>query len=392
MSYTLKGRVQSRLVAALLPLVVACGLAVGLPAWWPLGLAALMLGVGLTLDVLVYDLIDYQPGWLALPLGLVELALVMGLVRALDFTPPLAGALAFFLGAWLLSQALAHAGYPLFWLAYAERGGELGRAGTAALGVAAVTLSAAGATAWAMQPPTVRLAAGVHQGPLVLDRPQRLVGEPGTVIAGGIVIRANHVIVRDVTVEGGEYGIDVDNAHHVLLERVHVRGARLDGIHVRRSRVSIRDCEIVSASGGFTQGIDISFSLHRGMSVVERCLVRGGQQGIVTHSAMVMVRHNEVRETTLRGIDMTEMSMGEIHRNRVSDTLGIGIFCGDYSHCEIDDNSVSDVRPDHASGDTARMGVAIQSHYWAQATLGDNTISRSPGGIGAFVGGTIERK
>ena len=40
--------------------------------------------------------------------------------------------------------------------------------------------------ALAMQPPTVRLSAGVHEGPLVLDRAQHLVGEPGAVVRGGI--------------------------------------------------------------------------------------------------------------------------------------------------------------------------------------------------------------
>ena len=41
-----------------------------------------MVGVGLALDVLVYDrALDYQPGWLALPLGALELGLVTALAR-----------------------------------------------------------------------------------------------------------------------------------------------------------------------------------------------------------------------------------------------------------------------------------------------------------------------
>src|SRR5438093_9303354 len=102
MSYTLRGRLESRLVATLLPLLAACILAAVLPSWWPVELASLMLGVGLTLDGVVYDrLLDYQPGWLALPLGLLELGLVLGLVQLLSIEAPLGPALAFYAGSWV---------------------------------------------------------------------------------------------------------------------------------------------------------------------------------------------------------------------------------------------------------------------------------------------------
>ncbi len=391
MSYTLRGRVHSRLAASLLPLLVACALAVALPAWWPLGLVALMLGVGLVLDVLVYDLIDYQPGWAALPLGLVELALVMALVRALDWAPPLVPALALFVGSWLVAQGLGHAGLPLLSLSYAEDGGELGRAGVALLAVTAVVLTAAAGVGWAGLPPTVRLAAGVHEGPLVLDRPQTLVGRPGTVVRGGIVIRSDHVIVRDLTVEGGENGIDVDTSHSVKLEDVVVRGALLDGIHVRRSRVTIEGCTVESPPG-FTQGIDISFSLDWGMSVVEECVVRGGREGIVTHSAMVEVRDNRVSGTELRGIAMAEMSMGGIDGNLVSGALGVGIFCGDYSECEIERNRVRATRPDLVSGDRTRAGIAIQAQFGAKAELHRNDVAGNPTGVAAFADAEVRHR
>src|SRR6188472_3665783 len=118
MSYTLRGRLESRLGAVLVPVLVACALAAALESWWPVELAALMLGIGLALDVLVY-----QPGWVGALLGVVELGLVMAAVQALSIDAPLAAALAFYAGAWVLAQILGHAGYPLLWLSYAERGG-----------------------------------------------------------------------------------------------------------------------------------------------------------------------------------------------------------------------------------------------------------------------------
>ena len=170
------------------------------------------------------------------------------------------------------------------------------------------------------------------------------------------------------------------------------RERELDGIHVRRGQVEIRDCTIRSLPGAYTQGIDISFGFDLKPSLVERCTVVGGLEGIVTHFALVMIRDNHVSNTELRAITMTEMSMGSIEDNEVDGALGVGIFCGDYSHCEIEDNAVSDVRPDRASGDYMRQGVAIQAHYGAEAELDGNEVVRSPGGIAAYVDATIDHE
>jgi parallel beta-helix repeat protein len=99
------------------------------------------------------------------------------------------------------------------------------------------------------------------------------------------------------------------------------------------------------------------------------------------------VKHNHVSDTTLRGITMGEMSMGEISHNTVAGALGVGIYCVDSSECEIVHNTVLGTRID-PSGDVMRAGVAIESVYNAQATVHDNVVSASPGGIKAF-GGTV---
>ena len=337
-----------------------------------------------------HRLLPYQPGWAALPLGLLELGLTMVAVWLLEVNPPLYAALGFFAGSWLVLQVLAHAGLPLLRLSWPEDGGELGRAGPPLAAAAPIALLAIVGTAWAVEPPTVHLAAGIHQGPLVLDHAQTVTGEPGTIVRGGIVITADDVTVRNVTVRGGQYGINVEHADSVELEDVVVEGAQLDGIHVRRSQIEIRDCTIRSLPAAYTQGIDISFGFDLKPSLVERCTVVGGLEGIVTHFALVMIRDNHVSNTELRAITMTEMSMGKIEDNEVDGALGIGIFCGDFSHCEIEDNAISDVRPDHASGDYMRQGVAIQAHYGAEAEVDGNEIARSPGGIASYVDATID--
>lgn len=389
MSYTLRGRIETRLAGALLPVLLAAALSPVLHKWWPLELAGLMLAIGLALDAGAYHrLLPYQPGWAAVPLGLVELALTMAAAQALDLGAPLRPALLFFAGSWLLAQMLVHAALPLLHLTWPEDGGELGRAGPGLATAAPAALAAVLGIAWAVEPPTVRLEAGVHAGPLVLDHAQTVVGEPGAVVEGGIVVTADDVTLRDLTVRGGEYGIEVRDAESVEIDGVVVESAALDGINARQSEVEIRDCEIRSLPGAATQGIDISFASTLPASLVEDCVVVGGSEGIVSHLANVMVRDNRVRSTELRGIAVTEMSMGEVEDNLVEDALGVGIFCGDYSHCSIEDNRVTGMRED-PSGNPTRAGLGLVAHYGAVATVGGNTLERPPA---SFIGARIETR
>jgi Right handed beta helix region len=385
-SYTLRGRIESRLAAAFLPAAVVAGYSLVVERWWPIELVGLMLAVGLVLDAAVYHrLLPYQPAWLALPLGALELGATMALAYALGVRAPLAQALALFAGAWLVAQLLAHAGFPLAHLTYADEGGELGRAGRALWAAAPVALAATVGVAWATQPPTVRLSAGVHQGPLVLDRSQRLIGEPGAVVRGGIVITADDVTVKGVSVLGGDVGISVRDSLRVVLEDVSVMGAAHDGIQARLSQVTIRDCSVLAPAGDHAQAIDISFAMELPHSHVERCHVGGGfLEGIATHFAMVDLRSNRIEGTTLRGIAMTEMSMGVIEGNVVRDALGVAVFCGDWSHCEIEDNAIVGTRPDRASGARSRMGYAIQASYHAHAELEGNALVGNPHATGTF--------
>jgi hypothetical protein len=279
---------------------------------------------------------------------------------------------------------LVLAGY--FGLGFGRRAWPLSRrlGVVPAAATVAVLMIAPVAGAWAMRTPTTTLKAGVHEGPLVLDRKQALIAEPGAVVRGGIVITADGVTVRGVTVVGGDYGIVVDGAKNVLLDDVHVRGVAMDGINVRRSHVRIRDCSVSTFRSEYGQGIDISFAADLPPSVVENCELTGGQEGIFVDSVNALVRQNRVRGARLRGITVTEMAMATVAQNEVERSLGIGIFCSDYSHCEIHENRILDTRLDHSSSDSMRKGYAIVSHYWSHATLRDNEVSDSPGGIGSF--------
>ena len=384
MSYTLNGRIESRLAAAVPALLVA----LALHRWWAIELVALMLAVGLLLDVLVYHrALAYQPGWVAVPLGALELGVVIAGMHALHIAAPLRWALGLYALAWLSGSSQD--------MLSSRACGSSTASPAASSDVSARSRHSPSSSivvgglggAYAVRPPTVHLHGVVH-GPLVIRHAQTLVG--GTV-QGGILIRADHVTLRDVTVEGGENGIDVLGSQHVMLDGVHVSGVALDGIHVRQSSVMIRDCTVTAPKGPWVQGIDISFSMDKAMSMVEGCTINGVREGIVTHMTMVDVEHNTIGDTSLRAITMGEMSMGAIRHNDVRGARGVGIFCVDHSECEIEHNTVVDTHVD-PGGDPTRSGVAIEAHYFAQATLKDNTVAASPGGIAAFDQSTLTHK
>ena len=133
--------------------------------------------------------------------------------------------------------------------------------------------------------------------------------QPGAVVRGGIVIRASDVTVKNVAVVGGENGITVDGVHGTVLDGVSVSGAKLDGIHVRLAGIMIENCSVDMTGNPLGQGIDISYNMDMGMSMVEGCSVIGGMEGITTHSSMTdiihdrVVRHRAARDLGHRDVD-----------------------------------------------------------------------------------------
>jgi hypothetical protein len=291
---------------------------------------------------------------------------------------------------WLVAQALGHVGYPLLRLSYAEDGGELGRLGSISAVAIGVALAGAGATAYAERPPVVHLSAGVHVGPMVITRREVLVGDPGAVVRGGIVIRADGVTIKNVSVVGGENGITVDGHDGTKLDGVSVSGASLDGIHVRFAAVQIHDCSIDMVGNPMGQGIDISYTMGYGMSMVDGCNIVGGMDGISTHVSMTEIANNHVSRTKMRGISMTEMSMGMIEHNEVRNALGVGIFCNDRSMCEVERNTVVDTKAD-GTDDRSRSGIGVLASFQSEADVRDNELAANPVPIGAVTNSVIRR-
>jgi hypothetical protein len=390
MSYTLRGRLESRLAALLPVLVAACALALAEHRWWPVEAVGLMVGIGLALDVQVYHrLLPYQPGWAAVPIGLLELAAVIGCMRLAGIAAPLGQAVALFAGGWFLAQILGHAGFPLLRLGYAEEGGELGRLGTVTALALGVALAGAGATAYARLPPVVHLAAGVHQGPLLITRREVLVGAPGAVVRGGIVVRADGVTIKNVSVVGGENGITIDGYSGARLDGVSVSGAKLDGIHVRSASIHIRNCSIDMLGNEFGQGIDVSYTMGYGMNMIEGCHIVGGMEGIATHVSESEIADNTISRTQMHAIAMTEMSMGMISHNEVRGAHGVGIYCNDRSMCMVERNTVVDTTNESGRGDDSRRGFGILASFQSEADLRGNELAANPVPMGSVTNSLI---
>jgi len=390
-SYTLRGRFETRLTALLLVLLAACVLAGVLHRWWPVELVALMAAVGLFFDLEVWHrLLPYQPAWATVPLGAVELAALMAIVYGFGLHAPLLPALALFGAGWLTAYVLAQAGFPLLRLGYAEDGGELGHAGPVAAGAVLLALIGCAATWYVRLPPVVTLSAGVHKGPLVIRRREILQGKPGAVVRGGIVVAHNDVQIRNLTVLGGTNGITVDGVRGTVLDNVTVQGARQDGIHVRLGGVMIRDCTVDMLGNQFGQGIDISFNMDMGMSMVEGCTIVGGTQGITTHSSMTDIVGNRVSRTGQQAIAVDEMSMGTASGNVIRDARGVGLYCNDRSMCMFDDNTVVGTRSDISSGLRMQRGFGVLASFQSEADLWQNRLVANPVAVGKVLNATVK--
>jgi hypothetical protein len=142
----------------------------------------------------------------------------------------------------------------------------------------------------------------------------------------------------------------------------------------------------------FGQGIDISFNMDTGMSMVEGCTILGGAQGITTHSSMTDIVGNTVSRTAQQAIDVDEMSMGTASRNTIRDALGVALYCNDRSMCMFDHNTVVGTRPDNSSGLRTRRGFGVLASFQSEADLWQNRLVANPVAAGELMNSTLETR
>lgn len=105
---------------------------------------------------------------------------------------------------------------------------------------------------------TVRVAAGVHAGGLVIDRPLVLLGEPGAVLDGGgrgtaVLVTADSVTLRGLTIRGGGGSLTDDEA---AVKLVRCTGCVVEGNRIERSLhgIYLQDSRGVTVRGNAIEG------------------------------------------------------------------------------------------------------------------------------------------
>ncbi len=243
---------------------------------------------------------------------------------------------------------------------------------------------------------TLYVPAGRHQGPILVDKPLTIVGEPGALIAGVpgeavvSILRTDNVTLRGLTIEGGETGIHVLGSGRVLIDDVEIRGAEWHGIYAHDAEIEVVDCLVSGLWASRPQGIEIINSDRRPASRVAGCLIVGPVfEGIVSHVSHVTFEDNIVMASSPRGIVVTEMSAGLIQGNQVIGATGAAYFCGDQSVCSVLDNAVKGVvagDPVYRSG----MGHGLVVHFNSVAYVDSLQVEAADGeDVLSMLGSTI---
>lgn len=185
---------------------------------------------------------------------------------------------------------------------------------------------------------TLVLVAGQHRGPVTINRPLTLIGQPGAIIDGGrngtvIAIRADGVRVEGLTLRNSGLRLGKDDAGiHSTGANTQIVGNRIEsclhGIYFREVRGGhIVDNIIVGATGN---ELEIPFdALTVGAPVAN-------QPGLCAVGQL-----NENRRGN--GIHLWSSSEVTIANNRVARTRD-GIYFSFADHCEVADNTVRETR------------------------------------------------
>ncbi|HEV2754819.1 MAG TPA: right-handed parallel beta-helix repeat-containing protein [Actinomycetota bacterium] len=227
---------------------------------------------------------------------------------------------------------------------------------------------------------TVRLASGIHEGPLMIGRTISLEGEPGAEVVApldadaAVHVTAPGVRIENVTVRGGWTGIDLDDAPGAVVRHVSVVGADAQGVRVYKADALLEAVSVAGLEDPHAQGIEV---LSAPDVVVRDSAVTGGKVGIVGHLSDTLFEGNVVSETTLAGIVIREMGSGTARSNKVTGATGAGLYCGDMSFCEFEDNVVE--RVSAAPGARSAAGWGLVVNYRAVASSSGDELDGAAG-------------
>lgn len=225
----------------------------------------------------------------------------------------------------------------------------------------------------------VRIAPGTYAETLRITKPITLIGagegktrlvnndDTTPVIA---IEKTNGVILRQLTIVGGLYGILVEESTAVQILKSQVLNAWFGGIRLSRASAEIIANEVRGTRSPFGMGIELANTASKPPSMIRDNIVADNpHEGIILHNSGAMIENNTVTGNGLRGIAVTEMSMATVRGNTMRENADAGIFVVDSSMADILSNRISAVKP----GPTGAAD-GIRAYYYAEVMLGQNTI------------------
>lgn len=227
------------------------------------------------------------------------------------------------------------------------------------------------------------LAPGTHRGPLTVDRPLQLSGEPGATVDGRgvgsvIVVTAPDVWLHDLHVTGGGFLPDRDDSGVVIgADRFHVQRLTVDhaylGVDVRRATGGrIEDCVI---TGDATRAFGL-----RGDGIrlweTDDTTVTGNRLAhvrdlVVWYSNHNVIEHNEVRDSRY-GTHLMHSDDNTIRANTYTDDV-VGVFVMYSGHVVVDRNQIT--------GAKGEAGVGLGFKESDDVTVTGNTLVNDTTGV-----------
>ena len=241
---------------------------------------------------------------------------------------------------------------------------------------------------------TILVAPGAYPGPMTIGNSLTLRAEqPGTARLVGteadavVSIYGTHdVTVQGFVIEGGYYGMLVEESEAVMLADNRIVGAWLAGIRLSRAQARIVGNEVRDTRSPYGMGIELANTHSRPESVIAHNTVSGhAREGIVLHNAEAEVIGNWVTGNDLRGIAITEMSMATVRGNTLVNNADAGLYVVDMSVVEAEDNHIADTRPGPLG-----WAHAIRVEYYAEATLKRNRVDGETDRLVVWHQGVVE--
>jgi nitrous oxidase accessory protein len=200
---------------------------------------------------------------------------------------------------------------------------------------------------------TILVPPGVYGGPLVLDKPLILEGEPGAILEGAgdgdvVKITAAHVVVRGLTVRGTAASLDKENSGIlVLADDVTVENVRLEdvlfGVYARHAnRIVVRNCTVRGKDFDPTRRGDSIRLWYCNDGLIEGNRVRHTRDVVVWFSQRTRVLRNDVRDSRY-GLHLMYANTTIMEDNRLEGN-SVGAFLMYSNHSSFRRNHVVSCR------------------------------------------------